>query len=228
MDIFASHVANLLYEHRYIFTFLGAIFEGTYIMILAGVMYKFGYLNFWGTMGVLMVGYMLNGLMYYLIGFLGGHKILEKTSKKFRSTRNALDKLEGYFQEHSAKALFITRITWGVGIPVLIMSGSFRMKLKKFLYITFVATIIWVAALFGVGYAFGASYKALGVVTETITIALTIVIFVAIILFSFLLVHWIRKFAETKFIQKVSEHHESSFLRWLATMIRKLAKKTKT
>jgi membrane protein DedA with SNARE-associated domain len=145
-------------------------------------MYKFGYLNFWGTIGVLMIGYMLNGLMYYLIGFLGGNKILEKISKRFRSTRNTLGKLEEYFKEHSNKALFITRITWGVGIPILIMSGSFRMKLKKFLTVTGIATIPWVFVLFGLGYIFGTSYKALGTITKTITIGLAIAIFAGIIL----------------------------------------------
>ena len=47
MEIVSTNsVLNLLYQHRYIFVFLGALFEGTFIMILAGVLYKFGYFKF--------------------------------------------------------------------------------------------------------------------------------------------------------------------------------------
>lgn len=79
MDIVSSNinsinnsVLQLLYEHRYIFAFLAAMLEGTFIMILSGVLFRFGYFNLWQLFAVLVVGYFLNGLFWYLLGRLGG------------------------------------------------------------------------------------------------------------------------------------------------------------
>jgi len=218
MEIIANSVLNLLSEHRYIFSFLGALFEGTYIMILTGVLFKFGYFKFWGLITVLTAGYFLNGVGFYLIGRIGGHQVLEKWGKRLHITRKLLEKLEEYFKKHSIKTLFITRITYGLSIPSFIIAGSFKMKWKKFIVVNLVAAIVWVLGMVGLGYVFGVSYKALGVVTKTVSIGLVIALFVIIVLFSVLIIHWLRKFAKMKFIKKL-ENHRFIFLRGVGKMI---------
>jgi len=220
-----SSLINLLYTHRYIFSFLGALFEGTFIMLLAGVLYKLGYFNFWGLMAVLVSGYFLNGIFWYLLGKFGGQRILENWGKRLHMTKNIVEKLEEYFKEHSVKTLFITRITWGFGMFAFMIAGSFKMNFKKFLTVSLIATLVWVLCLVGIGYVFGASYKALSIVTKGIKLGLTITIFSLIILISILIVLWLRWFAKTKFIKDLSEHKESQFLRWLGEKISSLGKK---
>jgi len=224
MEIIANSVGNLLYEHRYIFAFLGAIFEGNFIMILGGVFYKFGYFKFWNVFLTLLAGYVVNGFLFYYIGFFGGHKILEKWSKKFHLAQGIIEKLEEYFKKHSVKTLFIVRITYGLTMPTFILAGSLKMKLKNFFIVTLLASIIWVLGLMALGYVFGTTYKAVGIVTKTITVWLSIAIFVIIILLSFGIVIWFRKFAGTKFIEKLSQHNGSPIIRWAASIIKKLAK----
>lgn len=220
MELIANSVLNLLGEHRYIFCFLGAVFEGTYIMILAGVFYKFGYFNFWGLMAVLLSGYFINGFGIYFLGRIFGHGILEKWGKRLHLTKRILEKLEEYFKKHSIKTLFITRITYGLSFPTLIIAGSFKMKWKKFLMVNLAATIVWVLFMWGLGYVFGASYKALGVVTKTVSLGLVIALFVIIILFSVLIIYWLRKFATTKFVKGL-ENHRFQFLRRLGAFVNK-------
>ena len=224
MELIANSILNLLSEHRYIFSFLGALFEGTYIMILAGVLFKFGYFKFWGLIVVLTAGYFLNGIVFYLIGRIGGRQILEKWGKRLRITRKLLEKLEGYFKKHSVKTLFITRITYGLSIPSFIIAGSFRMKLRKFMLVNLVAAVVWILGMVGLGYVFGVSYKALGVITKTVSIALVIILFVIIVLFSILVIHWLRRFAKMKFIKKL-ENHRFMFLRGVGKMITNLNKR---
>jgi membrane protein DedA with SNARE-associated domain len=221
MEIIANSILNLLSEHRYIFSFLGALFEGTYIMILTGVLFKFGYFKFWGLITVLTAGYFLNGVGFYLIGRIGGHRVLEKWGKRLHITRKLLEKLEEYFKKHSIKTLFITRITYGLSIPTFIIAGSFKMKWKKFIVVNLVAAIVWILGMVGLGYVFGVSYKALGVVTKTVSIGLVIALFVIIVLFSILIIYWLRKFAKTKFIKGL-ENHRFMFLRGVGTVISKL------
>ena len=224
MELIANSVLNLLSEHRYIFSFLGALFEGTYIMILTGVLLKFGYFKFWGLITVLIIGYFLNGMGFYLIGRVGGHQILEKWVKRLRITRKLLEKLEDYFKKHSVKTLFITRVTYGLSIPSFIIAGSFKMKLRKFMIVNLVAAIVWIAGTVGLGYVFGVSYTALGIVTKTVSIGLVVAFFVIIILLSVLVVYWLRRFAKMKFIRKL-ENNRFTFLRGVGKMITNFANK---
>jgi membrane protein DedA with SNARE-associated domain len=220
MELVGKTILQLLDQHKYIFAFLGAFFEGTFIMLLAGVLYKLGLFKLWGIILVLIAGYMGNALMYYLIGRLGSSTVLEKWGKRRHLTSGLVKKIEEYFHKHSEKALFFTRITYGISSIVMIMAGSFKMKIKKYLIINFFATIIWVSALFVLGYVFGVSYKALGVITETIAVGLTIVLFIGLISFSVAVVYGLRVFARTKFIKNL-ENHPSSFLRRVGNIITK-------
>jgi membrane protein DedA with SNARE-associated domain len=219
-----SSLINLLYTHRYIFSFLGALFEGTFIMLLTGVFYKLGVFNFWGLMAVLMAGYFLNGIGLYLIGRYGGNKIMEWL-KKFYLTKGITGKLEEYFKIHSVKMLFITRLTYGLSAPAFLIAGSFKMNFKKFIIISLIATIVWVSALVGIGYGFGASYKALSLVTKGIKFGLTISLFIGLGLIALLIVYGMRWFTRTKFIKDLSEQKESQLLRWLGEKISNLGKK---
>ncbi|OGZ32869.1 MAG: hypothetical protein A2V69_00645 [Candidatus Portnoybacteria bacterium RBG_13_40_8] len=226
MEIVSTNsVLNLLYTHRYIFSFLGAFFEGTFIMILTGVLYKLGYFKFWALFSVLLGGYFLNGVIWYLIGRYGGNHVLEKWGKRLNFTKNLVEKLEEYFKNHSLRTLFITRITWGFSMLSFMIAGSFKMKFKKFAAVNLAASVVWVLGLVGIGYVFGASLKGLSIVTKSIRIGLTIALFAIIVFVSFLIVYWLRWFARTKFIQDLSEHKESQFLRWVGEKISNFGKK---
>lgn len=218
MELIGKTILQLLDQHKYIFAFLGALFEGTFIMLLAGVLFKLGLFKLWGIILVLFVGYMCNAFMYYLIGRLGSSAVLEKWGKRRHLSSDLLNKIKDYFIKHNGKALFFTRITYGFSSVVMIMSGSLRMKIKKYFIINFFASIIWVSVMFGFGYVFGTSYKVLGSITRSITIGVTIVLFAVLISFSMVVVYGLRIFARTKFIKRL-ENHPSSFLRRLGKII---------
>lgn len=211
MDYIDNTILRLLYEHRYVFAFLGALFEGTYIMLLSGVLFKFGYFNVWGIFAVLFLGYFLNGIAWYLMGRAGGYKILEKWGKRWHMTRRLIEKLEHYFKKHSAKTIFITRITYGLSMPALIIAGSLKMKWKKLLSITLVATIIWVLGAMGLGFVFGLGYSAMGRVMKTIATGLTILIFAMITLVLIMTIYFLMRFIRKRFFKEV-EKEEASFL----------------
>src|SRR4030042_4302740 len=101
MEIISNSTLNLLNEHKYIFSFIGALLEGNFFMILCGALFRFGYFNFFGLSAVLIGGYFLNGLFWYFLGRIAGHTVVEKWIKHFRTGRKITDKLEKYFQDHS-------------------------------------------------------------------------------------------------------------------------------
>jgi len=218
MDILLNSVGNLLYEHRYIFSFLGAFFEGNYIMIVTGVLYKFGYFKFWGLVAVLSSGYFLGAVMYYFIGRVAGNRILEKWTKKGRVTRNFLLKLENYFKKHSVKTVFLARITYGLGIIILIMAGSFKMKWKKFLLASLVGSIVWVFIALSLGYVFGISYEVLSKITKTIAVGLAAAVFVIIGLIFFFIIYWLIRLFKKRFIKKL-DNNRVQFIKKIGTVI---------
>lgn len=227
MDIVSSNinsinnsVLQLLYEHRYIFAFLAAMLEGTFIMILSGVLFRFGYFNLWQLFAVLVVGYFLNGLFWYLLGRLGGHHLVEKFIKKFKAGRKGMKKLEEHFSNHAEKTLFLTRITYGIGMFVFMFAGSLKMKWKKFAPVNLLAIIIWVLGIGAIGYGFGASLQSLGRVTEGMTIGIIAIIFLLIVLIAVSFVAWLRYFARTQFIKDL-ENHDSAILSNVGGFIRK-------
>lgn len=221
MELIGKTVLQLLDQHKYIFAFLGALFEGTFIMLLAGVLFKLGLFKLWGIILVLFVGYMCNAFMYYFIGRFGSNAVLGKWGKRRNLNDDLLNKIKEYFIRHNGKALFLTRITYGLSGIVMIMSGSLKMKIKRYFIINFLASIVWVSVMFSFGYIFGTSYKALGTITRTITIGVTIVLFAVLISFSMAIIYCLRIFARTKFIKKL-ENHPSSFLRKLGKIIIKM------
>ncbi|MFH1129115.1 MAG: DedA family protein [Patescibacteria group bacterium] len=220
IDIINNSVLKLLYEHRYIFAFLGALFEGTFIMILSGVLLRFGYFNFFDLIVVLIVGYFLNGLLWFVLGRIAGHTIVDKWIKHFKTGKRFADKIEGYFKEHSYRTIFLTRITYGISMFSFMIAGSLKMNWKKFITISLLATVGWVLLVGGIGYGFGASIQSLSSVTKGVTIGISLTIIAVMILFALSIVYWLRYFARTKFVQEL-ENHDSIILSKIGETIRK-------
>lgn len=212
-------ITPFLYQHRYIFAFLGALFEGANIMLLSGFLYRLGIFKFLNIIAVLSLGYFINGYGWYAIGRLGGEKFLEKWGPRFFLTKERIQKLEEYFKKHTTKALILTRITYGISSYVFIMAGIFRTKAKTFFWCSLVSTLIWVLMLFGVGYVFGTSYELLSKVIKVIAGWLAVVLLVIIIVIAIALVYWLRRSFRIKFIEKIINQEGWKRLKWLGKKI---------
>lgn len=211
-------ITPFLYQHRYIFAFLGALFEGTNIMLLGGFLYKLGLFKFWNILAVLIVGYMINGYVWYAIGRFSGEKILNKWGYRFLGEER-MKKLENYYKKHTTRALIITRITYGISMYVFIIAGIFRTKAKQFFWCNLVATVIWVLMMFGVGYVFGTSYELLSKVIKVIAGWLAAVLFVIIVVVAIVLVYWLRRSFRIKFIEKIINQEGWRRFKWLGKKI---------
>jgi membrane protein DedA with SNARE-associated domain len=220
IEVINNSVLRLLYEHRYVFAFLGAILEGNFIMILSGVLFRLGFFNFWALGAVLVNGYFLNGVGWYLIGRIGGNVIIERFIKRKKFGKKVIDRLEKYSHRHSAKTIFLTRITYGISMFTFMIAGSLKMNLKKFLSVSFIATICWVLIMVSLGYGFGVGLQTLNKVTKGITIGIIIVIIILIVLISLSFIAWMRYFSRTQFVKDL-ENHESPFLSKIGEIITK-------
>lgn len=215
MNEIINTITPFLYAHRYIFAFLGALIEGTNIMLLGGFLYKLGIFKFWNILAVLIIGYIANGYAWYAVGRFGGRKILNKWGFRFFLTKERLEKLEDYFKKHTAKTLIITRITYGISSYVFIIAGIFKTRLRKFSWCNLAAAVIWVLMMFSIGYSFGASYALLSKIARLVAVWLVVVLFIVIVLIAIGTVYWFRKKARIKFIEDILNHRGWKRLKWL-------------
>ena len=214
-------ITPFFYEHRYIFAFLGALFEGTNIMLLGGFLYKLGLFKFWNIFFTLFLGYIINGYAWYIVGRFGRRKILDKWGPRLFLTQERIKKLEDYFRKHTVKTLIITRITYGLSCYVFIIAGIFKTKLRKFSWCNLTASFVWVLVMFGIGYSFGISYELLSKVVGLVAVWLVMVLFIVTILMAVFLVYWLRRKARIKFIEKIINHERWKKLKWLGEKIYK-------
>lgn len=149
----------LILEHKYIFLFLGAMIEGLNTMVLGGFLVSTNSIPLLPTFLVFTLGYTVNGYLWYLVGYFGGAKPIDKWGRKDPKSEKIINTVQHYFEIHSGKAIIITKFTFSLTIAALIIAGSLKYNLKRFTLYNFIGSIGWVAMTLFIGYFFGQSYK---------------------------------------------------------------------
>ncbi|MDP3792635.1 MAG: DedA family protein [bacterium] len=149
----------ILFEHKYIFLFLGAMIEGLNTMVLGGFLVSTGSIPLLPTFMVFTLGYTVNGYLWYLVGYFGGSTSIDKWGRKKPKSEKIINTVQHYFERHSGKAIVITKFTFSLTIAALIMAGSLKYNLKRFTLYNFIGSVGWVAMTLFIGYFFGQSYK---------------------------------------------------------------------
>src|SRR3989338_6145583 len=158
IHLFESSFPTLV-EYKYLLLFLGAIFEGLNSMVLGGFLVSVGTIKFIPIFLIFTVGYVLNGYLWYVVGYFAGAKPIDKWIRKDKKGRKIIEKVEEYFHRYSGRAIIFTKFTFSLTIATLIMAGSLKYNLKKFSLYNFIGSIGWVSLTLFIGYFFGQSYK---------------------------------------------------------------------
>ena len=148
-----------LVEYKYLLLFLGSIFEGLNSMVLGGFLVSVGTIKLVPIFIIFTGGYVLNGYLWYTVGYFAGAKPIDKWVRKDKKGRKIVEKVEEYFHKYSGRAIVFTKFTFSLTIATLIMAGSFKYNLKKFSLYNFLGSIGWVSLTLFIGYFFGQSYK---------------------------------------------------------------------
>jgi membrane-associated protein len=126
-------------------------------MTVSGIFLRLGYFSFWPLYVVLMLGDLAADIIWYAVGYYGGHRLVHRYGKYFSISDALLAKTEAAFHRHQNKILFISKITMGLGfaLVILITAGVMRIPFKKYVLFNVLGQTIWTALLIGVGYFFG-------------------------------------------------------------------------
>ncbi len=181
-DLIQNNIPWLI-EYKYVFFFIGSTIEGFSTMVLGGFLASVGDLNKTLLFFVMSVGYILNGFIWYLVGLVGGATALDKWGHKHKISHDVIDRASMYFNQHSAKAIILTKFTFGFTIAIMIMAGSFRYDLKRFFLFNGIGSLGWAALTMGIGYFFGESLKLLANAVKNFTLFLLFLIAAVVALY---------------------------------------------
>jgi len=172
MHLFASIVDSIqdnfpiFAQYKYLFLFVATLVEGFNSIILAGFLASLGTVAIIPAVLICIIADFFNGWAWYLVGYLGGAKPIDKWGRKDPKSRKIIETVERYFQRYSGRAIIFTKLTWSLTIATMIMAGSFKYNFKKFSLYNFIGGVGWVAITFIVGYLFGKGYKAVNFVNN--------------------------------------------------------------
>jgi membrane-associated protein len=121
----------------------------------------------WAVLPLVMVsgfaGALISDNAVYWIGRIGGRPLINRVLKlrvlHFLINEKNLAKVEGYFETHGGKMVFVGRFGPGLRSMTPLFAGVSRMKYYKFLPYNLSAAAVWAVAYSLIGYAFGAYWS---------------------------------------------------------------------
>jgi len=182
MDIagLVEQLAIWLDVSKYLLLFTGSFLEGTTVMLTGGILWHEGLVAFAPTYFALIAGDVLSDVMWYALGYWGGHHFVERWGHLVNATPEVMEKARRYFQKYHARILIISKLTMGLGfsVPILITLGLLRMSFTQYLLITTIGSFVWVGGVMVVGSLFG---NVVALVPAKLQIALLLAGFVGFI-----------------------------------------------
>jgi membrane protein DedA with SNARE-associated domain len=151
-------IIGLLHHYGYAFLFVIAFIEGPIVTVLAAFLAAQRYFNIYVVYGVVVVADLAGDLLYYAVGRFGRMSAFEKLANYIGFSPERFHKLETYFVEHGAKAMFYAKYTQ-TGFVALPAAGAAGMPIGPFLFYNAIATLPKSLALTVLGYFFGYAYS---------------------------------------------------------------------
>jgi membrane-associated protein len=146
--------------YKYPLLGLGTLVEGPVITILAGLLLRLGHIHLLPAYLVLILGDLIGDTFWYAGGRYFAKPLVEKYGKFLGITETLMEKVKNIFHSHPNKILFLSKITMGFGLCLVVLTtaGAVKIPYRKFIAITFLGQMFWTAFLLSIGYMFGGLY----------------------------------------------------------------------
>jgi membrane protein DedA with SNARE-associated domain len=125
----------------------------------AGVLAYQGHLNLALVIIIGSLAELAGSFASYGVGRVGGRPTVERFGRYVLITRRDLDRAERFFAGRGAWAVLIARLLPVVRAFAGIAAGIVEVPVPQFALFNVVGTVVWAAALSGIGYAVGSTWS---------------------------------------------------------------------
>jgi membrane protein DedA with SNARE-associated domain len=127
--------------HPYAYLFIGMLLAGETVLLPAIYFSLSGMLRIEAVVAISIISNIISDAVWYYIGLHIKERFFKKlVGEKIKALKN---KLEGAFNRHGAKMLFLSKFVYGTRVAAQILSGAHRMPLLRY----FVTNILGVFCL---------------------------------------------------------------------------------
>jgi len=189
-------VTGLLLAHGYLVIFLGAALDnfglpssGDVVLFAGGFFANNGQAALPLVMLSGFAGALVSDNAVYWIGRIGGRPLISRILKirllHFLINEKSLEKVEGYFESHGGKTVFVGRFGPGLRSMTPLFAGVTKMGYFRFVPYNVAAAFVWAVVYSLVGYVFGQYWGELLAVAKSFgfsVVALVALVIVALVL----------------------------------------------
>ena len=168
--------------HGYFLFFIAAFLEGPLVTAAAGVAASLGYYSLPIIIVLSVMGDLVADTVYYTIGYWSRKTLITRYGSYVGLTHERMQSLEFMLHRHVGKSMIVIKLSPAIPVPGLIMIGSARVPLKKFVIIALLITLPKSLLFAFIGFYAGHAYARLSTViasTQQLIAFLAIIIFFA-------------------------------------------------
>ncbi|MBM3116987.1 DedA family protein [Jeongeupia naejangsanensis] len=148
-------IAQLLSEYGYLAVFIGCLFEGETVLILAGFAAHEGYLS----LPLVLLTALCGGTLGDQVFFLLGHRFGPQLIARFPRWQPAAERVSALLRRYHSGLIIGIRFMYGLRIVGPIMIGSSGIPIRRFVVLNLLGAALWATVVGGAGYAFGQSVQ---------------------------------------------------------------------
>jgi membrane protein DedA with SNARE-associated domain len=128
-------------------------------MLFAGFNVFQGHLSLVGIIAFGLIGDVLGACIAYGIGYFGRTELLERRGGRLHVSGRRLELAHGWFERYGAPAIFLSRLVPVVRAAFPYAAGIAEMPFVRFLPLTVLGSIPWIAGLGILGREVGSSWQ---------------------------------------------------------------------
>lgn len=175
-------VFQLLTHYQYLILFPISIIEGPIITVIAGFLTTLGIMKWFVVYFVVVLGDIFGDALAYTTGRVGGNW-LAKYSAFFRVTPEKLEQAKSFFDTHHHKAIFLSKVFYGVGTAGLMAAGMLKIRYSRFMLTCFVISLLQAAMFLAFGVIFGHLYVEISKYLNYYAAIMSVIALVAVVIF---------------------------------------------
>lgn len=175
-------IIQLLIHYRYVILFPLAAFEGPIVALIAGFLWRTGYIAALPAYGILILGDIIPDSIYFYIGRFGNRgKFVAKYASRFKAISANFEIIEKLWQNHPKKTMFFSKLAYGLSVPFLISAGLVNMPYRKFISYAIPITLFQYGVIMAFGYFLGHSFLLAAQYIQQIYVIIAVILILFII-----------------------------------------------